>query len=132
MRFAYPPPVIALRWFIGAFFIFAGAMHFIKPNSYAATIPNWIPLHDEAVSISGIAEIAGGVAMFADRTAHFGGWWLIALLVGVFPANVHMAINPDQVKGLDNVPQWALWLRLPLQPLAIWLVWLASKPRDHL
>ena len=117
----------ALRYFIGGFFIFAGIMHFIKPHSYAAIMPDWIPAHDEAVAVSGVAEIAGGAALFSDRTARFGGWWLIALLVAVFPANIHMAVNPDQVKGLD-VPQWLLWLRLPLQPLAIWLTWIATKP----
>ena len=33
------------------------------------------------------------------------------LLVAVFPANVHMALNPEQVRGLDldKVPRWALW-----------------------
>ena len=119
----------ALRYVIGAFFIFAGAMHFVKPHFYLAMMPDWIPAHDEAVAVSGVAEIAGGAALFSDRTARFGGWWLIALLVAVFPANIHMAVNPDQVKGLD-VPQWLLWARLPLQPLAIWLTWLATKPAE--
>ncbi|MGK2956568.1 MAG: DoxX family protein [Solirubrobacterales bacterium] len=118
----------ALRYVIGTLFIFAGVMHFIKPQSFAAIMPDWIPLHDPAVVVSGVAEIVGGAAMFSDRTARVGGWWLIALLVAVFPANIHMAINPDQVKGIEDVPQWALWARLPLQPLAIWLVWLATKP----
>ncbi|MGK2931728.1 MAG: DoxX family protein [Solirubrobacterales bacterium] len=117
----------ALRYVIGGFFIFAGVMHFVKTHSYAAIMPDWIPAHDEAVAASGVAEIVGGAALFSDRTARFGGWWLIALLVAVFPANIHMAVNPDQVKGLE-VPQWLLWLRLPLQPLAIWLTWLATKP----
>ena len=86
----------ALRYIIGGFFIFAGVMHFVKPHSYAAIMPDWIPAHDEAVAVSGVAEIAGGAALFSDRTARFGGWWLIALLVAVFPANIHMALNPDQ------------------------------------
>lgn len=117
-----------LRWVIGVLFVFAGVLHFVKPHSYAAIMPGWIPLHDEAVAVSGVAEIAGGAALFSDRTARFGGWWLIALLIAVFPANVHMALNPDQVKGIEDVPHWLLWLRLPLQPLAIWLVWLATRP----
>lgn len=119
-----------LRYAIGTLFIFAGALHFARPKPYLAMMPPWIPLHKEAVAVSGVAEIAGGIAMFPDRTARFGAWWLIALLVAVFPANVHMAVNPDQIKGLDKtgIPTWALWARLPLQPLAIWLTWLATKP----
>jgi uncharacterized membrane protein len=118
----------ALRYAIGVLFVFAGVLHFIKPQSYVAIMPDWIPFHDPAVAVSGVAEIVGGAAMFSDRTARFGRWWLIALLIAVFPANIHMAINPEQVKGIENVPQWALWARLPLQPLAILLVWLATRP----
>ena len=121
-----------LRYAIGTLFIFAGALHFARPKPYLAMMPPWIPMHEEAVAVSGVAEIAGGAALFSDRTARFGGWWLIALLLAVFPANVHMAINPDQIKGLDKtgIPGWALWARLPLQPLAIWLTWLATKPKQ--
>jgi uncharacterized membrane protein len=31
---------------------------------------------------------------------HLAGWGLILLLVAVFPANVHMALHPDQIAGL--------------------------------
>ena len=47
----------------------------------------------------------------------------------MFPANVHMAVNPEQIKGLDldRVPRWALWGRLPLQLAAIIWVWRATE-----
>ena len=35
------------------------------------------------------------------RDAPLARWWLLALLVAVFPANVHMAVNPEQIRGLD-------------------------------
>jgi uncharacterized membrane protein len=56
-------------------------------------------------------------------------WWLIALLIAVFPANIHMAMNPEQIRGLDleRVPRWVLWARLPLQPLMIWWVWRSAR-----
>jgi len=119
-----------LRYVIGILFIGAGVLHFARPKPYLAIMPPWIPLHEEAVAVSGLAEIIGGVAMFPNRTARIGGWWLIALLVAVFPANVHMALNPQDIKVLDKagVPGWALWARLPLQAVAIWLVWLVTKP----
>ena len=119
-----------LRYIIGILFIGAGVLHFIRPKPYLAMMPPWIPFHKEAVAVSGLAEIAGGVALFTDRTARFGCWWLIALLVAVFPANIHMAINPDQIRGLDEtgIPGWVLWARLPLQAVAIWMIWLVTKP----
>ncbi len=114
-----------LRRIFAALFIVAGALHFIKPQTYEAMMPPWIPMHAESVAVSGVAEIVGGLALIPDRTARIGGLWLIALLVAVFPANVHMAVNPDQIRGLDEtgIPNWALWLRLPLQPLVMWLIW---------
>jgi uncharacterized membrane protein len=49
------------------------------------------------------------------------------MLAAIFPANVHMALNPEQVGGLDRVPRWALWARLPLQPLCMLWVWRATR-----
>ena len=108
-----------------AFFSLAGIMHFVRPRSYEAIMPPWVPMHREAVIVSGVAEIAGAAAVAAAPTRTLGRWWLIALLAAVFPANVHMAMNPEQVRGLDlnRIPRWALWARLPLQPLAmLWVL----------
>ena len=104
-------------------------MHFIVPRSYKAMMPPSLPSHREAVALSGIAEIAGGAAVLHPRTRRLGRWWLLALLLAVFPANVHMAVNAEQIKGLDlnKIPRWALWARLPLQPLAMLWVWRATR-----
>lgn len=114
---------------LAAFFSFAGIMHFVIPRSYEATMPPYLPYHREAVIVSGIAELAGGLAVIPPATRRpFARWWLIALLIAVFPANVHMAVNPGQVRGLDleRIPRWALWARLPLQALMILWVWRAT------
>jgi uncharacterized membrane protein len=114
---------------LSAFFAFAGAMHFVVPRSYEAIMPPSFPRHRESVIVSGLAEIAGGVAVVPRRSRRFARWWLLGLLVAVFPANVHMAVNPERVRGLDldRVPRWALWARLPLQPLAMLWVWRATR-----
>jgi uncharacterized membrane protein len=111
-----------------AFFAFGGTMHFVIPRRYEAIMPPWVPGHREAVLVSGVAEIAGAAAVAAQPTRRLARWWLIGLLAAVFPANVHMAINPDQVPGLDldRIPRWALWARLPLQPLMMLWVWRAT------
>jgi uncharacterized membrane protein len=114
---------------LAGFFGFAGVMHFVIPRSYEAMMPPALPAHREAVAISGVAEIVGGAAMAHSRSRRFARWWLLALLAAVFPANLHMAVNPEQVRGLDlkRVPRWALWARLPLQPLCMLWVWRATR-----
>jgi uncharacterized membrane protein len=114
---------------LAGFFAFAGTMHFVIPRSYKAIMPPSLPYHREAVIVSGLAEIAGGAAVIPARSRRAARWWLLALLLAVFPANVHMAVNPEQVRGLDfdRVPRWALWARLPLQPLAMLWVWRATR-----
>ncbi len=83
----------------------------------------------EVVAVSGVAEIAGAALVLPAATRRLGRWWLLALLVAVFPANIHMAVNPEQIKGLDlrRIPRWALWARLPLQPLCMLWVWRATR-----
>lgn len=114
---------------LAGFFAMAGAMHFVVPRAYEAMMPPSLPRHREAVIVSGLAEIAGAGAVLPRRTRRFARWWLLGLLLAVFPANVHMAVNPEQVRGLDlnRVPRWALWARLPLQPLAMLWVWRATR-----
>ena len=110
---------------LAAFWAFAGAMHFVIPRSYEAIVPPWVPRAREVVAISGLAELAGAAAVAAAPTRALGRLWLLALLAAVFPANLHMAVNPEQVRGLDldKVPRWALWARLPLQPLMmLWVL----------
>jgi uncharacterized membrane protein len=116
---------------LAAFFTFAGIMHFVIPRQYEAIVPAYVPMSPKlAVEVSGVAEIAGGLAVIPPATRAGARWWLLALLLAVFPANVHMAVSPEQIRGLDldRVPRWALWARLPLQPLAMVWVWRATRP----
>jgi uncharacterized membrane protein len=114
------------RAVLGAFFLLAGALHFARPRIYEAIVPSWLPAHRELVYASGVAEMAGGAAVLRGRTAAPGGWWLIATLIGVFPANVDMALNPGRHPG---IPEPLLWARLPLQAVLIaWVHRVACRP----
>src|ERR1700709_1270431 len=87
---------------LAGFFSFSGTMHFVIPRSYEAMMPPSLPRHQEAVLVSGIAEIVGGLAVAKPSTRRFARWWLLALLVAIFPPNVHIAVNPDHVRGLGR------------------------------
>ena len=112
-----------MRRLLGPAFIFAGTMHFVRPREYRAIMPPYIPAHEEMVAVSGAAEIVGGVAALFPRSRPFARVWLIAVLIAVFPANVHMALHPDDIKGLPEIPCWLLWARLSGQALFIaWVI----------
>lgn len=105
------------------FFTAAGVMHFARPSPYLKIMPPYIPAPLAMVYISGAAEIAGGISLTAKRLRRMAGWGLVALLIGVFPANIYMAAAHVQVTA-NSVPDWLLWGRLALQPLMIgWVLW---------
>jgi uncharacterized membrane protein len=115
-----------LRRVAGPFFVLAGAMHFVIPRAYRRIVPPYLPSPKALVYASGVAEIAGGAGLIPEATRRPAGWWLIATLVAVFPANLHMALHPDE---FPKVPGGAagLWARLPLQ--AVFIAWVASAMR---
>jgi len=116
----------ASRAALAAFFSLVGTMHFVRPRPYESIVPPLFPKR-ESVAISGVAEVIGGLAVLHPATRRAGRWWLIALLLAVFPANVWMALSPEKVPGAGKIPRWALWARLPLQPLAMLWVWRATR-----
>jgi uncharacterized membrane protein len=110
---------------LGMVFIGAGVNHFVIPGTYKRIVPPGWGDPATLVRVSGVAEIAGGVGALVPRTRRLAGFGLIALLAAVFPANVYMALNPAK---FPKIPAWALYARLPLQPLMMWWAWRATKP----
>ena len=113
------------RGLLAAFFLASGVNHFVSPRFYRAIVPPTLQ-HDakRIVDVSGVAEILGGLGVLIPRTRRAAGVGLIALLAAIFPANLHMAREPERFKRL---PRWALYARLPLQPLMMWWAWRATR-----
>ena len=105
---------------LGATFLLAGSLHFLKPRPYLAIMPRYLPAHRVLVYASGAAEIAGGAGVLHPRTRRPAGWWLIATLLAIFPANVEMAVHHER---FARIPRPLLWARLPLQGALIAWVW---------
>lgn len=109
---------------LAAFWIAAGVNHFRDPGFYEAIMPDYIPAHHELVLVSGVAEVVAGLAVISEKTRNpFARWWILGLLAAVYPANIHMALNPEDY---SKIPVAALWGRLPLQFLAAWWAWRAT------
>lgn len=113
-----------LRWLLAAFFVAAGANHFRTPEIYLGMMPPWLPWPETMNAVSGAAELVGGIGLLVPATRRLAAWGLIALLVAVFPANLHVALQ-GRMPGTDFAPL-ALWLRLPFQAVFVaWIWWVA-------
>ena len=114
------------RGLLGVFFIAAGANHFVFPEFYLMIMPPYLPWHVELVLVSGAFEVLGGLGVLvvpwsAPRLGRLAGWGLMALIVAVYPANIHMAMNPGLYPSIDP---WLLYARLPLQFVMLgWVYW---------
>jgi len=116
------------RAVLAVLFVGAGVLHFVRPRPFVAIVPPGLPEPEALVAVSGAAEIAGGLGLLVPGLRRWAGWGLVALLVAVFPANVHMAIAREQVA--PALPAWALWARLPLQGVLVaWVLSAIREPR---
>ncbi|HEV7734319.1 MAG TPA: DoxX family protein [Candidatus Binatia bacterium] len=119
-------------WLMGVFYAFAGVMHFVAPEFYLQIMPPYLPWHLGLVYVSGIAEFVLGVMVIIPSTRVLGAWGIILLLIAIFPANLHAAMNDVQ---LVHRPEWMsqptpaqAWGRLPLQLVLIAWAWWHTRP----
>ncbi|HEX3510375.1 MAG TPA: MauE/DoxX family redox-associated membrane protein [Solirubrobacteraceae bacterium] len=113
------------RGLLAALFISGGVYHFVNPRAYEAIVPpSLAERKGPIVQVSGAAEILGGVGLLVPATRRAAGLALMALLVAVFPANLYMARRPEH---FQRIPRWALFARLPLQPLMMWWAWRTTR-----
>jgi uncharacterized membrane protein len=113
------------RRLLAAFFLASGVNHFVMPRAYEQIVPPSLQADARrVVELSGVAEILGGLAVLLPRTRRVAGPGLIALLAAIFPANLYMARSPERFR---RIPRWALYARLPLQPMMMWWAWRATR-----
>ncbi len=116
-----------MQWLLGILFVLAGLNHFVRPDFYVRIMPPYLPWHLALVYLSGLCEIALGVLLLIPKYTAAAAWGLIALLIAVFPANVHMALHTELYPRFSPI---ALWIRLPLQGVLIaWAYWFTRPTR---
>ncbi|MCD7445570.1 hypothetical protein K4B79_46270 [Streptomyces lincolnensis] len=97
----------------------AGVAHFTAPRQFDAIVPRGLPGAPRTWTYaSGAAELALAAGVALPRTRRTAALATAAFFVGVFPANVKMALDWRD----RPAPQKAAALgRLPLQvPLVLW------------
>jgi uncharacterized membrane protein len=105
---------------MGVLYMLAGLYHFINPNIYVKMIKNFMPYPMAVVYISGVIEMLLGLGVCFEAIRSISAIGIILLLIAVFPANINMALHPEDWKFSTTL----LYLRLPLQALLIYWAWL--------
>ncbi|SHK46362.1 Uncharacterized membrane protein [Maribacter aquivivus] len=97
---------------MGAIYIIAGIMHFIKPKVYLRIMPRYLPFHKPLVLLSGVAEILLGIGLFFKETKNLSIYGIIAMLAVFLLVHFYMLSSN---KASTGFPKWLLLLRLPIQ-----------------
>jgi uncharacterized membrane protein len=110
-------------------FTASGIIHLVRPQVFESIMPRAIPVrhHRALIYVSGAAELVCAAGLW--RQTRWAPAASTALLVGVFPANVQMALDSGSDRGptVANHPALA-WGRLPLQLAMIWAVRQGRRP----
>ena len=110
---------------LSVFWVVAGVNHFVSPDFYVPMMPPYLPGHLGLVYLSGVFEILGGILVLVPRVRAMAGWGLVALLLAIFPANIHMVLSPELFPDMST---GALYGRLPFQAVFLaWAYW-ATRP----
>ena len=112
----------ALRVALATMFVFTAVSHFhprTRPD-LIRMVPARLPAPALLVTATGLLELLGAIGLLVPRAVPAAAYGLIALLVAMFPANVHAAREGLEVVGRRAMP--LVW-RLPLQLFWIGSLW---------
>lgn len=98
---------------LAALFVLSGAVHLARPEFYEPIMPRFVPAPREVIFVSGVAELACAAGLLNPQTRSAAGWASVALLLGVYPANIKMAIDSTRTRSTRF--KAIAFGRLPLQ-----------------
>ena len=107
--------MLILKIIFGAFFMFAGVMHIIKPNFFKHFIPNGFPKLTVNY-IAGIVEFSVGIGLFFPQTASYAAIGIFILLVLFLPIHIWDATKERPAIGSKIIA----YVRIPLQFLLMY------------
>lgn len=98
---------------LASIFVVSGVIHLVRPETYQPIMPEFVPAHREVILASGLAELACAAGLLSTRFRGPAGWASAAVLLGVYPANLKMALDANRADS--TALKAAAWGRLPLQ-----------------
>ncbi|MBO58037.1 MAG: hypothetical protein CMA77_03465 [Euryarchaeota archaeon] len=102
----------------GIAFVVIGISHFTEPQKFVEIVPKILPYSLFLVYLTGVMEIAGGIAIIYPETRMMAGRLLAIFLIAVYPANLYMWTNDVAFNGTKLDTQGHV-IRLVIQLLLI-------------
>ena len=97
----------AARIGLAVMFLFTAASHFSPlGEDMAKMIPPPLTGAMWVIYLTGVLEAAGAIGLLLPRFRRTAAWCLLALLVAMFPANIHAALNDVELGGRSASPLW--------------------------
>ncbi len=120
--------MLATRLGLAVMFLYTGLAHFGRERrDLIRIVPPALPFPALLVTLTGIAQLVLAALLVWPDTAPAAGLGLMALLIALFPANIHAARTGETIGGRAHTP---FALRLPLQIAWIGLVWWSAACRS--
>ncbi len=113
---------LILTLLFGAFMIFGGVNHFVKPEMYFPFIPDFLP--QGAINyVVGILEIILGVGVFIPKFRQVATLGIFLLMLAFLPLHILDVFKENPAIGSHQ----AALVRLPLQFVLILWAWFIKK-----
>ena len=117
---------LILKWVLVVFYLTAGIFHVAWPQPFLKITPDWVPMPELVIFVTGVCEIAGAIGLLRPAVARSAGIGLALYAIAVFPANIkHAMLDLSSAQ-----PMLGLWYHIPrflLQPLLVWAALFASS-----
>lgn len=116
-----------LRVKLAALYLVAGLLHLAYPHPFLEVTPAWVLWPQAVVRWTGIAEVAGALALaqpWSGALRRAGAIGLAVYAVCVFPANIqHFAMDMARAEagGSGGLGLAYHLPRMVLQPVLVWL-----------
>jgi uncharacterized membrane protein len=111
-----PAPLRADAKAVVTAFTVSGIVHLVRPRTFEPLMPRWLPAHREVIYASGVLELACAAGLLVPATRRAAGLTSAAVLVGVFPGNLKMAVDASRTRSrrFKAIAYGRLPLQLPL------------------
>ncbi|MGB3627623.1 MAG: hypothetical protein WA989_17475, partial [Henriciella sp.] len=105
---------------IAAWMLIGGALHLFVPAPFFAIVPDWMP-ELWVVWLSGLIELAIGIAVLIPRTRALAGLAFAGLCLGYLPLHVWDFFRADPVFPVPWGAGARIMVQLALIGLGLWL-----------
>ena len=113
---------LGLTFLFGAFMIFGGINHFLKPEMYYPFIPDLLPQSIITLA-SGVAEIVLGIGAFIPQTRLIATRGIFILMILFLPLHIWDLFKEHPAIGSHQ----AAMIRVPVQFLFIFITGYISR-----